>query len=106
MKNDSKQRNAALLVIDVQKGLFERSTPIFNGEQVLENINALIVRARQAGVPVIFIQHANESTLVKESDAWQLHPKSCHWIMKRLSTSVMGTRSKRPISTMSWREEM
>ena len=75
MNNDRKQRNLALLVIDVQKGLYERSTPILNGEQVLENINTLIVRARHAGVPVIFIQHANKSTLVKGSDAWQLHPE-------------------------------
>jgi nicotinamidase-related amidase len=64
-----------MLVIDVQKGLFEKSTPIYNAEQVLENINTLINKARQVSVPVIFIQHSNNNTLVKGSDAWQLHPK-------------------------------
>ncbi len=72
---NGKQKNLALIVIDVQQGLFERSTPIYQAEQVLENINTLINNARQAGVPVIFVQHANNNTLVKGSNAWQLHPE-------------------------------
>jgi nicotinamidase-related amidase len=74
MKIQSNQE-MALVVIDVQKGLFEKSTPIYGADQFLENINRLIAAARQAGVPVIFVQHSNENTLVKGSDAWQLHPK-------------------------------
>jgi nicotinamidase-related amidase len=74
MKIQSNQE-MALVVIDVQKGLFEKSTPIYGADQVLENINRLIAAARQAGVPVIFVQHSNENTLVKGSDDWQLHPK-------------------------------
>jgi nicotinamidase-related amidase len=65
----------ALLVIDLQKGLFEKSTPVYQAEQMLENIKTLIDRARQAGVPVIFIQHSSHKTLEKGSDAWQLHPE-------------------------------
>jgi nicotinamidase-related amidase len=75
MNKDRKQDNMALLVIDVQKGLFERPTPIYQAEKTLENINTLIGNARQAGVAVIFIQHSNENILVKGSDAWQLHPE-------------------------------
>ena len=75
MSINSKENSSALVVIDVQKGLFERSTPIFEAEKVLANINILIKEARQAGVPVIFIQHSNNKTLVKGSDAWQLHPE-------------------------------
>ena len=63
----------ALLVIDVQQGLFERSAPIYRAEQLLENIQLLIHNARQAGAAVFFIQHANESLLVEGSAAWQLH---------------------------------
>lgn len=62
------------MVVDVQRGLFEKSTPIYNAEQFLENLNTLIDKARSQGVPVIFIQHANDSFLLKDSDAWQLHP--------------------------------
>ena len=67
--------NTALLVIDVQQGLFERSRPIYRADQMLENINKLIHEARKTGTPVIFIQHENEKTLMKDSPAWQLHPQ-------------------------------
>ena len=65
----------ALLVIDVQQGLFTRPTPIFHEKEFLGNLSILIARARRAGVPVIFIQHANENTLVRDTPEWQLHPQ-------------------------------
>jgi nicotinamidase-related amidase len=74
MNEKSKPGNTALIVIDVQQGLFERDTPIYEAEQVLANINTLMRDARQAGVPVIFVQHNNESSLVRDSREWQLHP--------------------------------
>ena len=64
----------ALLVIDVQQGLFEKSTKIYQADQMLKNINALITAARVAGSPVIFIQHSNDSSLAYGSHEWQLHP--------------------------------
>ncbi len=70
----TKPTRAALLVIDVQMGLFERATPIYHPEEVLANINILVDRAHRACVPVIYVQHANENTLVRDSDRWQLHP--------------------------------
>jgi len=70
----TKPTRTALLVIDVQRGLFERATPIYHPEEVLANINILVGRAHQAGVPVIYVQHANENTLVRDSNRWQLHP--------------------------------
>ena len=75
MKQNSQQKAMALLVIDLQKGLFEKSTPIYKAKQVLENINTLLDRARQAGVSVFFIQHSDNRVLVRGSDAWQLHPE-------------------------------
>ena len=64
----------ALIVIDVQQGLFENTTPIYQAHQLLMNINTLISKARQDGAPVFFIQHSGEKYLVKGSDAWKLHP--------------------------------
>ena len=64
----------ALLVIDVQQGLFQKTRPIYRAEQLLQNINALIDRARRSATPVIFIQHANDSFLAHGSAGWQLHP--------------------------------
>ena len=67
--------SVALLVIDVQQGLFEKSTPIYKAEELLHNINALVERAHQDGVPVFYIQHSDQKTLVKGAPMWQLHPR-------------------------------
>ena len=67
--------NTALLVVDVQNGLFSKATPIYKAEELLGNINALSSQFSQAGKPVFFIQHSNQNLLPKESENWQLHPK-------------------------------
>ena len=66
---------SALLVIDVQNEQFEASTPVYEADQLLQNINLLIAKARQEGVPVFFIQHAADRYLIFGSDGWQLHPQ-------------------------------
>src|SRR5512140_786860 len=65
MKQSTQQTETALLVIDIQKGLFEKSTPIYKAELLLKNINTLINKARQEGIPVFFIQHSSSKTLEK-----------------------------------------
>ena len=66
---------SALLVIDVQKEQFEESTPVYHADDLLKNINLLISKARQEGVPVFYIQHSADSYLKYGSDGWQLHPQ-------------------------------
>jgi len=60
--------NTALLVIDVQTGVvadgYERDT-------VVANIATVVDKARQAGVPVVWVQHSAEN-LPLESDRWQI----------------------------------
>lgn len=72
---NTKQVNTALLVVDVQQGLFQKSTPIYEAERLLDNITALIARAQRVGAPVIYIQHSSDKFLIKGSDEWQLHPR-------------------------------
>jgi nicotinamidase-related amidase len=67
--------STALLVIDVQQGLFKKSSPIYNAEALLENINLLVDLAHQAGVPVFYIQHSGGSSLVKGTPDWRFHPE-------------------------------
>jgi nicotinamidase-related amidase len=67
----------ALLVVDLQKGLFERETEIYNGQELLSKVNNLIIRARKKGVPVVYIQHSNKGLLKEDSAGWQLHPDLC-----------------------------
>ncbi len=69
------RNKTALLVIDVQKGLFNKSTPIYQDKALLENINNLVDRAHQAGAPVFYVQHSDQKALVKGSKDWQLHPQ-------------------------------
>lgn len=69
---DSSQ--TALLVIDVQRALFTRPHPVYKDTEMLGVINGLVDRAHLYGIPVIYIQHANDSILKKESDGWKLHP--------------------------------
>jgi nicotinamidase-related amidase len=67
--------NTALLVIDVQWGLFRQKTPIYHAEQLLKNIHILARKAHQADAPVVYIQHSSDKHLVLDSPAWQLHPR-------------------------------
>ncbi|NWJ46783.1 MAG: cysteine hydrolase [Chloroflexi bacterium] len=73
MKTDT-----ALLVIDVQVGMFsDPAYPPYQGEALLANLSILIEKARSAGVPVIFIQHSDsspEEPLWHENEGWQIHP--------------------------------
>jgi len=68
----------ALVVVDVQNILFE--TPgyeLFREKEVLDVISGLIASARQAGVPVVFIQHTTRgagSEFEKDSHNWRIHP--------------------------------
>jgi len=69
------QKDVALLVIDVQQGLFAKSIPVYHADDLLKNIGTLVDRAHRAGVPVFYVQHSSEKILVEGSDEWQLHPQ-------------------------------
>jgi nicotinamidase-related amidase len=69
---------AALLVIDVQRGMFngERIPPIHAGEVLLARLQRLIAQARAAGVPVIFVRHGGAPGHLLETGTanWEIHP--------------------------------
>lgn len=64
----------ALLVIDVQHGLFATQPPPAFSTEVIARINTLAARARQQGAPVIFVQHeaATGEHFRHGSPAWAL----------------------------------
>lgn len=68
-------QETAVLVIDVQLGLFQKSTPIYRAKELLAGINALAGRAHQSGAQVVYIQHASDKVLPYGSTGWQLHPQ-------------------------------
>jgi nicotinamidase-related amidase len=66
--------HTALLVIDVQQGLFKKSTPLYQADELLEKINLLVDLAHEQDVAVFYIQHSDSRALMKGSKDWQLHP--------------------------------
>ena len=65
-------KNTALLIIDMQNGLFEKQRKIFNESKLLNNINALIKYQKDKKMPVAFIQHNNKQ-LQKGTKNWEIH---------------------------------
>lgn len=86
----------ALLVIDVQLGLFTKPIPIYRSNELLQVIGSLVDRAHMAKALVAYIQHENKHSLPRDSDAWQLHPtlqpiKGDIVIAKQSSNAFFGT---------------
>lgn len=87
----------ALLVIDVQRGLFEVSPPPDDAAGVIARINTLTARARAEAVPVIWIQHqAAGSPLMPGNAVWELDPRLApadgdHYIRKSTPDSFLNT---------------
>jgi nicotinamidase-related amidase len=70
------QNHTALVVIDVQLGMFAEQYPVVNGKELLATIRTLIGRARASGIPVIYIQHdGGENDLLQpDQPGWVIHP--------------------------------
>ena len=57
-----------LLVVDVQKGVMAEA---WDASRIVGNIASTVERARDAGVPVVWVQH-NDEELPRDSEPWQL----------------------------------
>lgn len=66
----------ALLVIDVQNGMFQEGNVVYEGWKLLQNLKNLIDQARSAGIPIFYIQHNAPSGKPLEFGAkgWEIHP--------------------------------
>ena len=67
---------SALMVVDVQQGMFAVPSPPYRGEEVVRRIAGLLERARAEGVPVVHIQHDGGPghVLAKGAPGWPHHP--------------------------------
>lgn len=65
----------ALLIIDVQVGMFDEDNPVYQGQQLLHNIKKLISDARVMNIPIFFIQHTEGAgeQLEYGTNAWEIH---------------------------------
>jgi nicotinamidase-related amidase len=62
------RKNSALLVIDVQKSVVSDA---WHRDEVITNINSLVEGAREAGIPVIWVQHSDPWMAIGSED-WQI----------------------------------
>ncbi|MHB8107348.1 MAG: isochorismatase family protein [Candidatus Cryosericum sp.] len=100
-----KLNNPALLIIDMQRGLFEKELPIYDEDRLLANINLLADKAHAAKVPVFWIQHCSEKTLVEGTDGWKLHKafipsKADSFIRKHHSNAFQDTPLKAELDAL------
>jgi nicotinamidase-related amidase len=63
--------NTALLVIDVQNGVVGDA---YDRDAVVANVAAVVEKAREAQVPVVWVQHSSDN-LVQGSEQWEIVPE-------------------------------
>jgi nicotinamidase-related amidase len=61
----------AVLVVDAQNGLLSGPTPVYQSDALVASIQALLARARAAGVPVIYTQDKDVGPL--NHPDWEIH---------------------------------
>ena len=65
--------HTAILVIDVQRGLFDPQPRPFEADAVIERINTVTAQARSVNAPVIFVQHERAEGLLEHgSESWHM----------------------------------
>lgn len=47
----------ALLIIDVQNGMFQEGNVVYKGETLLQQLNLLLTQARSTNTPIFYVQH-------------------------------------------------
>jgi nicotinamidase-related amidase len=63
----------ALIIVDLQTGLFQPAPPPAGAHEMIGRINMLAARARARNIPVIIVQHERPRTgLEYDSAGWQL----------------------------------
>ncbi|WP_091183567.1 cysteine hydrolase family protein [Paenibacillus catalpae] len=68
-------KDTALMVIDVQKAMFEEAEPLHAADQLLDRINVLLAKARESQINVIYVQHneAEGTPLQTNTPGWEIH---------------------------------
>lgn len=84
---------SALVVVDAQLGVLAH---IWESQRVIGNLEQLVAKARAAGVPVIWVQHADDDELKYGSEPWKLAPNfvpaAAEWVIhKKYNSSFANT---------------
>ncbi|ENQ3080091.1 cysteine hydrolase family protein [Bacillus multifaciens] len=70
-------KKQALIVIDVQEGMYAAGIPVHNGSNLLQNLEEVIRKCRAHNIPVIYVQHNGSEghPLEKGTAGWHIHSK-------------------------------
>ncbi len=71
MSKFADRKDKALLVIDVQNAVVEDA---WHRDDVIGNIKALVAKAREASIPIIWIQHSSKGMEIG-AEGWQIVPE-------------------------------
>ena len=91
-------KNTAVLVIDMQRALCTGPEQAWDIDRVIANANAVVTRARTLGVPVILVQHEEDSgPLAYGGAGWEIDERvstdpSDLRLYKRTCDSFNGTQ--------------
>ncbi|MDO6654922.1 isochorismatase family protein [Anaerobacillus sp. 1_MG-2023] len=67
--------STALLLIDVQNGMFHRGSSVYQDARLLYNLKKITASAKSERIPVYYIQHETIGKHLKRNTVdWQLHP--------------------------------
>jgi len=69
-------KKQALLVVDVQVGMFDTEESVERAQEFLATLANLISRARESGTLVVYVQHcgAKGSWIEMDTPGWPIHP--------------------------------
>lgn len=97
----------ALLIIDVQSAMFSLEKKPHNGEQLLKNIQALLEKARQSKLPVVYVQHnAQQGPFAMGSPTWEIPPPLLRCRANLLFTRHFVIRSTKRICRKCWKSSV
>ncbi|MEZ2719071.1 cysteine hydrolase family protein [Niallia circulans] len=67
----------AILIIDVQNGMFQVGNVVYKGDSLLNNLKGLIAKARSCQTPIFYIQHKGPvgHPLEYRTKGWEIHPE-------------------------------
>lgn len=98
--------DTAFLIIDMQVGNFSGSDPVYKGNELLSKVKNLIVRARSAKTPIIYVQNNGGSGDPDEygTPGWKIHPSIAPIegdvvVQKRTPDAFHETNLKRELET-------
>lgn len=96
---------SAVIVVDVQAGLFDTLPRPYEADEVVQRINHVTAKARAMGIPIIFIQTEHPIFLEYNSERWQLQSdlivhKDDVFLRKSMANAFLETQLETILKSM------